>query len=47
VLYELEELDGTQVAELLEVPLNTVWSRLRLARAAFRDLWLAHGGETP
>jgi RNA polymerase sigma-70 factor, ECF subfamily len=35
-LYELEELTGEQIAQLLDVPVGTVWSRLRLARQAFR-----------
>ncbi len=39
VLYELEELEGTEIATILEIPVNTVWSRLRLARAAFRKVW--------
>lgn len=39
VLYELEELEGNEIAEVLDVPVNTVWSRLRLARAAFRTEW--------
>ncbi len=36
VLFELEEMTGEQVAEALEIPLGTVYSRLRLARQAFR-----------
>ena len=39
VLYELEELEGNEIAEILDLPVNTVWSRLRLARAAFRTEW--------
>lgn len=39
VLYELEELEGNEIAEILDIPVNTVWSRLRLARAAFRQEW--------
>jgi RNA polymerase sigma-70 factor (ECF subfamily) len=35
VMAELEELPASQIAELSEVPLNTVYSRLRAARAAF------------
>ncbi|MFZ5438755.1 MAG: RNA polymerase sigma factor [Myxococcota bacterium] len=34
VLMDLEQLTAPQVAEVLEVKLNTVYSRLRLARAA-------------
>jgi len=39
VLYELEALEGAEVAEVLDLPINTVWSRLRLARKRFRELW--------
>ncbi|MBK7864114.1 MAG: sigma-70 family RNA polymerase sigma factor [Archangiaceae bacterium] len=35
VLHELEELPMPQIAEALEVPLNTAYSRLRLARRDF------------
>lgn len=35
VMHELEELPMPQIAEALEVPLNTAYSRLRLARADF------------
>lgn len=40
-LYELEELSGVEIAGLLQIPENTVWSRLRLARARFKELWSA------
>ena len=36
VLCELEERSAAEVAVLLEIPIGTVKSRLRLARAAFR-----------
>lgn len=39
VLYELEELEGAEIAAILDIPLNTVWSRLRLARTAFKARW--------
>lgn len=45
VLYELEEQSGSAIAELLGVPENTIWSRLRLARARFKKLWMTR--ETP
>jgi RNA polymerase sigma-70 factor (ECF subfamily) len=35
VLAELEQLPVTEIAELLDLKLNTAYSRLRLARAAF------------
>jgi RNA polymerase sigma-70 factor, ECF subfamily len=36
VLFELDELSGEEIARLLNIPLGTVRSRLRLARAAFQ-----------
>jgi RNA polymerase sigma-70 factor, ECF subfamily len=36
VLFELEEMSGEEIAALLELPIGTVRSRLRLAREAFR-----------
>jgi RNA polymerase sigma-70 factor (ECF subfamily) len=38
VLYELEELEGTAIAELLGLPVNTVWTRLHHARTRFREV---------
>lgn len=35
-LFELEGMSGEDIAETLEIPLGTVYSRLRLAREAFR-----------
>lgn len=35
-LFELEGLTGDAIAEMLEVPLGTVYSRLRLARETFQ-----------
>lgn len=35
-LFELEEMTGDEIAETLAIPLGTVYSRLRLARASFR-----------
>ena len=36
-LFELEGLSGPAIAELLEIPLGTTYSRLRLGRSAFRE----------
>ena len=41
ILFELEHLCGEEIAESLEIPLGTVYSRLRLARAAFKKAALA------
>jgi len=38
VLYELEELEGAAIAELLQIPVNTVWTRLHHARSRFREV---------
>ncbi|MFH1807155.1 MAG: RNA polymerase sigma factor [Pseudomonadota bacterium] len=38
-LFELEGLAGADIARLLEIPENTVWSRLHLGRKRFRELW--------
>lgn len=46
VLFELEGIGGAEIAAILDVPVNTVWTRLRLARIAFREAWdRANGGE--
>jgi RNA polymerase sigma-70 factor (ECF subfamily) len=37
-LYELEELDGNQIADLLGIPIGTVWTRLHHARRQFQDV---------
>jgi RNA polymerase sigma-70 factor, ECF subfamily len=38
ILYELETLSSPEIAELIEIPLGTVASRLRRARAQFKAL---------
>lgn len=38
VLYELEELEGAQIAEIVGIPINTVWTRLHHGRKRFEDL---------
>lgn len=39
VLYELEGLEGAQIAALLDIPVNTVWTRLHHARDRFKKHW--------
>ena len=46
VLFELEGLSSPEIAALSELPLGTVASRLRRARALFRERCRQHG-ETP
>jgi RNA polymerase sigma-70 factor (ECF subfamily) len=41
ILFELEDMTGDEIAEALELPLGTVYSRLRLARQAFKKAALA------
>lgn len=36
VLFEIERMTGEEISEALTIPLGTAYSRLRLARAAFR-----------
>jgi RNA polymerase sigma-70 factor (ECF subfamily) len=36
VMFELDELSGDEIARLLDIPVGTVRSRLRLARVAFQ-----------
>lgn len=52
VLAEMEQLSAPEIAVVVGAPLNTVYSRLRLARAEFskavarrraRDTWRSHG----
>ncbi|AKT41293.1 RNA polymerase sigma factor [Chondromyces crocatus] len=52
-LFELEGMTGDDIAETMEIPLGTVYSRLRLARETFRraaarfnarDQFQVHGG---
>lgn len=37
VLYELEELDGAAIADMLGIPVNTVWTRLHHGRKRFEE----------
>ncbi len=43
VMHDLEELPMPQIAEALEIPLNTAYSRLRLARLDFNEKALRLG----
>jgi RNA polymerase sigma-70 factor (ECF subfamily) len=47
VLYELVELDGPQIAEMLGIPVGTVWTRLHHARRRFQDVMRRRLGRTP
>ena len=46
ILYELEEQTAAQIAELLAVPMGTVASRLRRARAEFGEIVKRHQART-
>jgi len=37
IMAELEQLTAAEIAQAANIPINTVYSRLRLARAAFED----------
>jgi RNA polymerase sigma-70 factor (ECF subfamily) len=37
VLYEIEDMTGEEIGQALSVPLGTVYSRLQVARAAFKS----------
>jgi RNA polymerase sigma-70 factor (ECF subfamily) len=41
ILFELENMTGDEIAEALQIPLGTVYSRLRLGRVAFKKAALA------
>lgn len=51
ILADLEQLTAPEIAEALEVPLNTVYSRLRRARAEFEEALMrrrtSNAGEAP
>lgn len=47
VLFELEEIGGAEIALILEIPENTVWSRLRIGRELFRAEWRRPTGGAP
>ncbi|MEO7033675.1 MAG: sigma-70 family RNA polymerase sigma factor, partial [Polyangiaceae bacterium] len=37
ILFEIEQLTGEEISEALSIPLGTVYSRLQLAKKAFRQ----------
>ena len=45
LLHEIEEMTAPEIAEVLGIPLNTVYSRLRVARAELERALLADGVE--
>jgi RNA polymerase sigma-70 factor (ECF subfamily) len=45
VLHEIEEMTAPEIARVLGIPLNTVYSRLRVARAELEDALAKLGGE--
>ena len=42
LMVELDELTVPEIAEILEIPLNTAYSRLRAARQAFEEALARH-----
>jgi RNA polymerase sigma-70 factor (ECF subfamily) len=42
ILAELDELTAPEIAQILEIPLNTAYSRLRAARQAFEEALARH-----
>jgi RNA polymerase sigma-70 factor (ECF subfamily) len=42
ILAELEEMTMPEIAEALGIPMNTAYSRLRVARLEFNDAFLRH-----
>src|SRR6185503_2904399 len=45
-MVELDELTVPEIAEILEIPLNTAYSRLRAARQAFEEALARHGARS-
>jgi RNA polymerase sigma-70 factor, ECF subfamily len=45
VLHEIEEMTAPEIAQVLGIPLNTVYSRLRVARAELEQALAREGGE--
>jgi RNA polymerase sigma-70 factor, ECF subfamily len=42
ILFEIETMTGEEIAEVLGIPLGTVYSRLSLARRSFRQALERH-----
>jgi RNA polymerase sigma factor (sigma-70 family) len=47
MLREIEEMDYRQIAQVTDVPIGTVMSRLARSRAALKALWLQDAGGEP
>jgi RNA polymerase sigma factor (sigma-70 family) len=47
MLREIEEMDYRQIAEVTNVPIGTVMSRLARSRSALKTKWLQEAGEKP
>ena len=45
VLHEIEEMTAPEIAQVLAIPLNTVYSRLRVARTELEQALARRGGE--
>ena len=45
ILAELEQMTAPEIGQLLEIPINTVYSRLRTARREFEDALVRRRGE--
>jgi len=45
VLHEIEEMTAPEIAQVLTIPLNTVYSRLRVARAELEEALSRQGGD--
>jgi len=45
VLHEIEEMTAPEIAQVLGIPLNTVYSRLRVARVELEEALSRQGGE--
>jgi RNA polymerase sigma-70 factor (ECF subfamily) len=45
VLHEIEEMTAPEIAQVLTIPLNTVYSRLRVARVELEEALTRQGGD--